>query len=72
VKQAYTLLFSGDRPRADVLMIAMKSWIAERRSNPNGLDAQKLDDFAKWVDQRQTIAGQTSSLTKADSNFRSW
>jgi hypothetical protein len=53
-------------------MIAMKSWIAERRSNPNGLDAQKLDDFAKWVDQRQTIAGQTSSLTKADSNFRSW
>src|SRR5712691_4612797 len=72
VKKAYTMLFSGDRPRADVLMVSMKSWIAERRANANGLDAQTLDDFVKWVEQRDTIAGQTSSLTPTTSNFRSW
>ena len=73
VKAAYTLLFAADRPRADALMVSMKSWIIERRANPSGLDAAKLDEFAKWADQRQTIAGQTSSLTTEDSNsFRSW
>jgi tetratricopeptide (TPR) repeat protein len=72
VKEAYIVLFGGDRPRADALMVSMKSWIAERRANPNGLDAQKLDEFAKWTEQRQTIAGQTSALTTAESSFRSW
>ena len=71
VKKAYTALFAGDRPRADVLMVSMKSWIADRRANANGLDAAKLDEFAKWVDQRETIAGQTSSVTQT-SSFRSW
>ena len=73
VKEAYTMLFAGDRPRADALMVSMKSWITERRANANGLDPTQLDEFAKWVDQRQTIAGQTSALKTADSNtFRSW
>jgi tetratricopeptide (TPR) repeat protein len=72
VKKAYTDLFAGDRPRADILMVSMKSWIADRRTNANGLDTTKLDDFAKWVAQRETIAGQTSSLTNATPNFRSW
>ena len=72
VKKAYTELFAGDRPRADILMVSMKSWINDRRTNTNGLDAQKLDEFSKWVDQRQTIADQTSSLTTSSPNFRSW
>lgn len=72
VKKAYTMLFGGDRPRADILMVSMKSWIADRRANANGLDAEKLDEFAKWVEQRETIAGQTTSLTQATANFRSW
>jgi tetratricopeptide (TPR) repeat protein len=72
VKKAYTELFAGDRPRADILMVSMKSWINDRRTNANGLDTQKLDEFSKWVDQRQTIAGQTSSLTTSSPNFRSW
>lgn len=72
VKNAYMLLFSGDRPRADILMVSMKSWIAERRGNAGTLDAQKLDDFAKWVGQRETIAGQTSALSATTASFRSW
>jgi tetratricopeptide (TPR) repeat protein len=71
VKKAYTTLFAGDRPKADALMVSMTSWIADRRANPAGLDAQKLDEFAKWVEQRQTIAGQTTSVASA-STFRSW
>ena len=71
-KKAYTDLFAGDRPRADILMVSMKSFINDRRANANGLDAQKVDEFSKWVDQRQTIAGQTSSLTTSSPNFRSW
>lgn len=73
VKDAYTTLFAGDRPRADVLMVSIRSWLAERRANLNGLDAAKLEEFSKWVEQRQTIAGQTTSVTTADANtFRSW
>ena len=72
VKAAYATLFAGDRPKADQLMVSIKSWIADRHANANGLDAQKLDDFAKWAEQRQTIAGQTSALTTGSSSFRSW
>ncbi|HEX7418543.1 MAG TPA: tetratricopeptide repeat protein [Thermoanaerobaculia bacterium] len=71
VKKAYATLFAGDRPKADALMASMKSWIADRRANAGGLDAQKLDEFAKWVEQRETIAGQTTSVASA-SSFRSW
>ena len=71
VKKAYATLFAGDRPKADALMVSMKSWIADRRANLAGLDAQKLDEFAKWVDQRETIAGLTPSMAAA-STFRSW
>ena len=72
VKDAYAALFAGDRPNADALMVSMKSWIADRRANPGTLDASKLDDFAKWVTQRETIAGQTASTGAASSSFRSW
>lgn len=71
VKKAYVTLFAGDRPKADALMTSMKSWLADRRANAGGLDAQKLDEFAKWVEQRETIAGQTTSVASA-STFRSW
>jgi tetratricopeptide (TPR) repeat protein len=72
VKEAYATLFAADRPKADALMVSMKSWIADRRTNPGTLDAAKLDDFAKWVTQRETIAGQTASTGAASSSFRSW
>lgn len=71
VKTAYMTLFAGDRPKADALMVSMKSWLADRRANPAALDARKLDEFAKWVTQRETIAGQTTSVS-SESTFRSW
>jgi tetratricopeptide (TPR) repeat protein len=71
-RKTYTDLFSGDRPRADALLIAMKSFVAARRADPAGLDAAQLDAFAKWVEQREIIHGQTVALTAQTSTFRSW
>jgi hypothetical protein len=36
--------------------------VAARRKEPNGLTAQQLDEFARWVDERAGIAQQTASL----------
>jgi tetratricopeptide (TPR) repeat protein len=71
-RTGYTDLFSGDRPKADALLIAMKSFVAARKADAAGLDAGQLDAFAKWVDQREIIHGQTAPLTAQTSTFRSW
>src|SRR6202140_694464 len=71
-KKTYTELFSGDRPKADALLISMKSFVAARRADPAGLDAAQLDAFGKWVEQREVIHNQTVALTAQTSTFRSW
>jgi tetratricopeptide (TPR) repeat protein len=71
-RATYTELFTGDRPRADALLIAMKSFVAARRGDAAGLDPTLLDAFGKWVDQREIIHGQTVALTAQTSTFRSW
>src|SRR5258708_36261246 len=70
-KKAYTDLFAGDRPKADALLISMKSFVAARRTDAAGLDAAQLDAFAKWVDQRASIHNQTVARTAQASTFRS-
>jgi len=71
-RATYTELFSADRPRADALLIAMKSFVAARHADAAGLDPTLLDAFSKWVDQREIIHGQTAALTAQTSTFRSW
>jgi tetratricopeptide (TPR) repeat protein len=71
-KEAYTLLFSGDRALANDLFNAMKQWVAERRSNPSGIDAQKIDQFGQWVAQREAVHRQTSALAPQGHNARAW
>jgi tetratricopeptide (TPR) repeat protein len=70
-RQAYLMLFSGDRARADLLLNAMKSWVAERRTNAAGVDAKQLDTFAAWVAQRETIHAQTPAVAST-ANIRTW
>ncbi|HVT45813.1 MAG TPA: tetratricopeptide repeat protein [Thermoanaerobaculia bacterium] len=70
-REAYTILFSGDRPRADVLFAAMKRWVEQRRTDPAGVEATELEQFASWVETRDAIHQQTSSLTSS-STVRSW
>ncbi len=69
-KQAYLQLFRDDRERADELMAAMKRWVEERTSDPQGLDTSVVEEFAAWLEERSEIAGQTASLA-GDPN-RTW
>jgi len=61
-KGAYMSLFRDARPLADQLMVAMKQWVAERRTDASGVAAADVDSFASWVEERGTIASQTASL----------
>ena len=61
-KTAYMALFNADRARADELAAAMKSWLQRRRQDAAGLAPETIEDFAKWLSQREEIAGQTSAL----------
>lgn len=70
-RDAYLLLFAGDRPRAGILLEAMKNWVSERRADPGGIASEKIDQFADWVSKRETIQQQTGSIN-ATSAIRSW
>jgi tetratricopeptide (TPR) repeat protein len=61
-KAAYMTLFTDSRPLADELMTAMRRWADSRRQDSQGLSAEDLDAFAKWMDERSGIAAQTASL----------
>lgn len=70
-RKAYMDLFANSRPLAAQLLAAMQSYVARQKQAPNGVDAQALDAFATWVDERATIAQQTASLDPGATNA-SW
>jgi tetratricopeptide (TPR) repeat protein len=55
-KSAYMLLFRDARPLAAQLMAAMQSWVTAHRQSSQGVSAEDLDAFAKWVDERAAIS----------------
>jgi tetratricopeptide (TPR) repeat protein len=62
-KEAYLQLYAGNRELSNQLLSAMRDWIGtQRASTPS--DPATLEAFAKWVDERAAIAGQTASLTR--------
>ncbi len=67
-KDAYMELFQGDRVLADQLMAAMIAWVAARRDDADGLDAAVVDQFAEWVDQRNTLASYVHPMDDATQN----
>jgi tetratricopeptide (TPR) repeat protein len=70
-KDAYMTLFRESRPLADELMAAMHQWTEARRKDAQGLSSADIDAFAKWLDERATVAAQTASLaTGAAANWR--
>ena len=72
VKTAYQTLFLTSRPHAAVLMQGMQKWVAERRKQRGGVSAADLDTFAKWVEDRSTVAQQTASLSRDHTVLRRW
>ena len=66
VKTVYMTLFQVDRPRANELTAAIDKWLEKRKTDPAGLDPARLEDFAKWADQRKQLASQVSSLSATE------
>ena len=64
-KEAYMDLFQNDRVLADKLIAAMIAWVAARRDDADGLDAVVIDQFAEWVDQRNTLASYIQPMDDA-------
>lgn len=71
-KEAYLLLFAGDRPRADLLFAAMQKCVAARTADAAGADPQQVAALAKFVEERAAIHAQTSPATLASKDLRSW
>jgi len=61
-KDAYMTLFRDSRPLADELMTAMHHWADARRQDAQGLSPTEVEAFAKWMDERESVARQTASL----------
>lgn len=61
-KDAYMTLFRDSRPLADELMTAMHRWADARRQDAQGLSPTEVEAFAKWMDERDSVARQTASL----------
>jgi tetratricopeptide (TPR) repeat protein len=61
-KDAYMALFRDSRPLANELMTAMHHWADARRTDAQGLSPTDVEAFAKWMDERETVAAQTASL----------
>jgi tetratricopeptide (TPR) repeat protein len=62
-QQSYLDLYAGNRALAGKLLTAMKGWSSAQRAN--GASADSLDEFDKWVQEREQIAAQTAALTRA-------
>jgi tetratricopeptide (TPR) repeat protein len=61
-KGAYMALFRDSRPLADELMAAMHHWADARRQDAQGVPTADVEAFAKWMEERSSIAAQTASL----------
>ena len=70
-RQSYLDLFGADRKQADILMAAMKNWVAARHSDPAGVSSDALAAFEKWIGERDGIAKQTS-LMGINSGYHGW
>jgi len=55
-KKEYLDLFGADRPQADLLMAAMTKWVAQRKTDPAGVDPATVAAFETWIGERASIA----------------
>lgn len=60
-KAAYMDLFFHARPLADHLMAGMQAWLQQHRAAANGMRAQDIEAFDKWLQERDGIAKTTAA-----------
>jgi len=70
-RQAYLDLFAADRKQADILMAAMKNWVAARQTDPAGVAPDAISGFEKWIGERDGLAKQTQ-LMAVTSRYAGW
>ena len=70
-KQAYLTLFAMDRKQADSLMVAMKEYVAKKKTDSAGVDAAALSAFESWITERAGVAEQTK-LMALNAKHGSW
>jgi tetratricopeptide (TPR) repeat protein len=66
-KQAYIILLTLDRPRADLLMNVIQIWLKQTHSN---IEATQAAEFRSWATERLTLSANSMDLTGAAST--SW
>ena len=69
-KTAYLALFSGSRELADRMMVAMRAWVAARRTTPGNVSTDQVDALAAWLEERATVAQQTTAFAAPDASVR--
>jgi tetratricopeptide (TPR) repeat protein len=62
-QQSYLDLYAGNRALAGKLLTAMRAWSTAQRAA--AANVANLDEFDKWIQEREQIAGQTAALTRA-------
>lgn len=70
-RAAYLDLFAADRKQADILMAAMKKWVAARQADPAGVAPEAVTGFEKWIGERDGLAKQTR-LMAVSSYYTGW
>lgn len=61
-KDEYLKLFAMDRKQADVLMKAMKDYVAKKKTDPTGVDPAALTAFEAWIAERAGVADATRPM----------
>jgi tetratricopeptide (TPR) repeat protein len=70
-RQAYLDLFAADRKQADILMAAMKNWVAARRADAAGVAPDAVSEFEKWIGEREGMSKQTR-LMGVSNRYSGW
>jgi tetratricopeptide (TPR) repeat protein len=70
-KQAYLTLFAMDRKQADLLMKAMKDWVASRKADAAGVDPAAVSALETWITERAGVA-QVTRLMGNHASHGSW
>src|SRR6478735_9778897 len=61
-KQAYLEILAADRKQADTLMAAMQKWVADKKTNPAGVDPAVVSGLETWMKERGEIAKETMAM----------
>ena len=61
-KQAYLQVLASDRKQADILMAAMKTWVADHKTTPGAVDAATISGLETWIGERAEIAKDTVAM----------